>query len=272
MDWLRCATYDWVHNALQDGTLTEETIAFLKSAQTLGVTRAALFDFLKSDRWRFPRSNQKAKGVYRAFSPYRSCSSDPDKLKCSASELISLYGLLRHFFETQVPDADVLADARASFEAACHTIDLILMAKRRQADPAEVAPQLKAALANHMRLHLAAHGQDHIKPKHHWQMDIPDQLIKDGVVLDTFIIERTHLLVKGIADKVDNTSSFERSVLAGIINVMCNRAEPASLNFGVGSALFGRMAQLPGDHEVVVADRLSVFSLQVAPHIGTLLS
>ena len=39
------------------------------------------------------------------------------------------------------------------------------------------------------------------------------------MVLDTFVIERSHLKVKAVADGVDNTNRYERSVLAGVLNV-----------------------------------------------------
>ena len=48
-------------------------------------------------------------------------------------------------------------------------------------------------------------------------LDTPAQFLKDSVVLDAFVIERTHLAVKAIAEHVDNTRAFERSVLCGML-------------------------------------------------------
>ena len=42
----------------------------------------------------------------------------------------------------------------------------------------------------------AAYGEGWMKPKHHWQMDVPRHTQRDGLVLDAFVIERTHLAVK----------------------------------------------------------------------------
>ena len=102
----------------------------------------------------------------------------------------------------QVPVVPDLAAARLSFCAACDCIDLVLLAKRRVASPSAVEPQLQFALAKHLELHKLAHGVGAVKPKHHWQLDVPRQLSRDGLVLDAFIVERIHLQVKAIGDKV----------------------------------------------------------------------
>ena len=81
---------------------------------------------------------------------------------------------------------------------------------------ADAANLLDPAIANFFRAHQAAHGTASVKPKHHWLMDIPAQLRKDGLMLDAFVIERQHLFVKAVAEKVDNTSRYEGSVLASI--------------------------------------------------------
>ena len=100
---IEAVRYDWVHNALQDGTFTVEATEFLKSAATVGVTFAVLERFLADDAWRFPKAHKsKAKELHRVFSVWRSSAdSDETKIRGSASELLGLYGLLRHFVETR---------------------------------------------------------------------------------------------------------------------------------------------------------------------------
>lgn len=51
-----------------------------------------------------------------------------------------------------------------------------------------------------------AHGIRHILPKHHWMLDIPAQLVRDGLIADAFVIERQHLTVKVCAR---HTASFD---------------------------------------------------------------
>lgn len=99
-----------------------------------------------------------------------------------------------------------LVAARSSFNACCDCIDLILLAKRRIASPVDVGPQLQSALAKHLELHKLAHGVRAVKPKHHWQLDMARQLSRDGLVLDCFVVERIHLQVKAIGDKVSSVA------------------------------------------------------------------
>ena len=105
-----------------------------------------------------------------------------------------------------------------------------------------------------MAKHLHAYGNGHVIPKHHWNFDIPEQLEVDGMVLDTFAIERGHCLVKSIAELVKNTKSFETSVLSGVINQLFLRDH-------VGDRLVGRTARWQSD--IFVADRLECNQLQV---------
>ncbi len=104
-----------------------------------------------------------------------------------------------------------------------------------------------------------AHGTTHIRPKHHWLLDIPMQIARDGVVIDAFVVERQHLLVKGVADNVRNTTSFERSVTAGTLNASFERAKEATC----GDYLLGARGPLPGCRGVLVADRMTVFGFDV---------
>ena len=67
---------------------------------------------------------------------------------------------------------------------------------------------------------------------------------------------------QGIADQVKNTTTFERSVMAGVANVCMQRvAEMQS-----GDQLLGRRSDLPGCHGVAVADRLVSGDLEISRH------
>ncbi len=249
------------HSMMQNCTFTEEVHLFLMSCGPLGVTRADIHGFLKDDGWQFPHfSKGKSKQLHRVFDVQRVSATEPDKIRCSCSEMLGLYGLLWHFFETRVGDRPEVRAEHTSFKAACHVMDLILQAKRCLARPAEAAVQLEAAIGAQLRLHIAAYGTDHVKPKHHWLLDVPAQMQRDGCVLDAFIIERTHLTVKGIAEHVKNTHDFERAVMRGVTTMAFQSAATATY----GDSLLGKVAVLPGYPSVLVADRMKLFTLQIA--------
>ena len=184
----------------------------------------------------------------------------PAKSEAACSELLGLYGLLRHFCELRVRDGGAVQAEYRSCLAACEILDLILITKRCTADVVQAANRLAVAASEHLRLHIVAYGTVHVKPKHHWTLDVPAQILRDGCVLDAFIIERTHLLVKSIAEHVRNTSGYERSVLSGVLSRDFKTAEATSL----GDSLLGKVADLPGHPGIRVADKMAIFTFEVA--------
>jgi len=94
----------------------------------------------------------------------------------------------------------------------------------------------------------------------HWLLDVAQQLARDKIVLDAFVIERTHLRVKAVAEPIKNTRVFERSVLASLASVTWNRASTDA----AGNGLLGRTSALPELAGAVVADRMEFYSIEVA--------
>jgi hypothetical protein len=248
---IEVATYDWMHNTFQEGVFTVETQAFLGAA---GIQRARVEQMLADDAWRFPGSAEvKARQLHRIFDDRRVSA------ECHCAELLGVYGLLRHFIETEVEDVPALQAHRRSFLAICKVLDLLLKAKHGFADARSAASALRAATCEHLRLHKAAYGEALVRPKHHWMLDVPEQLARDGLVLDAFVVERTHLKVKAVAEHVRNTRSFEASVLASLSTACWNKA--AAL-IGTG-CLLGNVAPLPGCPGAVVADRMDVLGCEM---------
>ena len=105
----------------------------------------------------------KGKLLWRIFSKHRLDSNDEvDKVRASASELLGLYSLLRHFFATQVDHTPALQPNLDSFQACCDVLDCILAAKKHLVSPREVADTLRAKIARFMKVHPGSqsHGRD----------------------------------------------------------------------------------------------------------------
>ena len=117
------------------------------------------------------------------------------------------------------------------------------------------------AISHFCRLHQIAYGSGYIKPKHHWMMDIPRQLVRDRCVLDAFVIERTHQVVKGIATHVDNTHLYERSVLAGVTTKAFQASDD---KLAAVDGLMGRTRGLPGCPGALVSKKLRIFGTEIA--------
>ena len=67
----------------------------------------------------------KSKQLHRVFSEYRDKTrQEKSKLNASASEVLGLYSLLRHYVDTHIEGHDVLANERDVFYAACAIVDI----------------------------------------------------------------------------------------------------------------------------------------------------
>ena len=248
--------YDWVHTFLQDGILTGEAWLLIRAAESIGVSSQADVSVFLQEGWTVPLSRRKrGRCLWRIFDRYGSeANMKSDKLKCSASELLSLYILLRHFAETRLAGDARLSGKLQSFYLACKAVDTILCAKRGDTPLDQAGQLLKCCLRDYLAAHIREYGEEHVKPKAHWGFDVSDQLMQDTWVFDAFVIERLHLRVKCIAENVHNLTSFEASVLSGLLNSHSTRAR----DLAPGCGLLGRTAPLPGEPDILLSDHLEV--------------
>jgi hypothetical protein len=258
VDIFSTCLYDWMHSALQNGVITEEVFLYTQACSSAGHTPASLEKFIRDD-WTFPMSTRaKGQGLYHIFDKFRSKASDKaDRLKASASEMLGVYGLIRHWSATIVGHVDRISPQRQSFDAGCAVVDLILQAKRVVVSANDASGALVRLMSTHLRLHKAAYGVDHIKPKHHWLLDFAQQLGEVGCVIDAFIIERLHLRVKRQEHLVKELRVFEVSVLAGIVNIQFDEAAKP-LSSGLRGSPYTYQGVDVADHIVVGSLRLSV--------------
>ena len=253
--------YDWVHNTLAHGVLTTEAALLLSAAEPLGVSRNTIEEFLKDPAWQFCKAHAATcKKLHRMFSHWRLSSTDPTKLNVCASELLSLYGFLRAFINVRLKDMPEVADQVASFNACCRLVDTIVKCKRGLTSVSEAAREVQRLACDHMKAFIRAYGTGPVKPKAHWNIDVAAQFLQDNAVVDMFIVERTHLDVKRIADNVRNTARFERSVLS---RLLAETLSPAIPN-GCPHSLHGNVRQVADC--TWVSDRLTSYGMHV--HIG----
>jgi hypothetical protein len=136
----------------------------------------------------------------------------------------------------------------------------VLLAIKQGLVPADDgAAQLEVATQHFMVLHQRCYGSQHLKPKHHWLMDLGPQVRRDRMILDAFVIERQHLLVKSVAEHVRNTSKFEVSVLSSLINAQIRTVRELKM----GDELMGRTSLLEGMPSVLVANKMAIHSFTV---------
>lgn len=89
VDPIATLTLDWVHSALQTGTLTVEMTEMMRCLAPLGIRHADVKAFLSDSGWCFPGAYQrKGRELWRVFDSHRASSEDASKARfthCSLS-------------------------------------------------------------------------------------------------------------------------------------------------------------------------------------------
>ena len=75
-------------------------------------------------------------------------------------------------------------------------------------------PLLRKAIVEHLEKHRSVYGSVDLLPKHHFALHLPQQIARDKALTDTFVVERSHLLPRGIANEIDNSISFDKSTVS----------------------------------------------------------
>ena len=221
--WPTAFQYDWVHTMLSGGVLMNATWTLLARCDELRHPgQEALCDVLHG--WVCPKqvryTGRDVRQLWRFFDTRsRAENRRREGIRCSASELLTLARCIEEFVAAKVPEDERLSAEKAFFAAAVRTVDLLMMVKQGRVPCAaaadEVARSCQAQLANFIELNGAAA----VTPKFHWAFDIAEQLRSTDFLMDAFVIERLHLRCKGVADNIKNTTSYEASVCAGIVNL-----------------------------------------------------
>ena len=76
------------------------------------------------------------------------------------------------------------------------------MCKALDSAPEPLIQRLAGLQRQHLQDHKAAHGEEHLKPKHHFSLRIPAQIARHGVLLDTFVLELKRKFLKQIGSDV----------------------------------------------------------------------
>ena len=75
---------------------------------------------------------------------------------------------------------------------------------------------LQKAIVEHLEKHRSVYGSLDFLPKHHFALHLPQQIARDQALTDTFVVERSHLLPRQIANEIDNSTTFEKSTITRV--------------------------------------------------------
>ena len=133
-------------------------------------------------------------------------------MKLLASDCLTMYPLLRRF--TEIYLMDFLPDRANVFLALCDVADALAKAKHQQYSCRRtMANQIRDLVHRYLKARQQLDGDGNTIPKHHCLSHLSDQLLLDGLLLDTWVLERMHLLLKGHEEHILHSKKFEQTVI-----------------------------------------------------------
>lgn len=210
------STFDSMHCYYSHGAAAVEMNLFLEACAKKANLRFAQFEaFCKAD-WRI--SHHAVPHAGAVFSASREKAwKDAGSFKGMASELLAVYPLVRKLSETVLAHKENMQLELASFRCMHEIVNLLQKIKDSCKADDDLCKQLQAAQRKHLKLFVEVYGTEHVLPKHHFSLHIPQQIKRDGLLLDTFVLERKHRVVKAEASLVASLHKYERSVLARVL-------------------------------------------------------
>jgi hypothetical protein len=204
--------FDWAHTLLQNGNGDDEFGKFMKamwaSRKTHSCTYSQLGEYVA--KWSFPKARGKLLHLFDVEHIKRWHNSGD--FSCSSSEFLALQPILSRYLKKVIRPqvANTINEQRVeSMIAVLDVIDLCVKCRV----PGRVAPTtLMAAIVKHLDLFIQVYGEDAVKPKHHYSLHLPLQLLIFGALLSTLVLERKHRAFKRYARGRTNLRNFEVGV------------------------------------------------------------
>lgn len=186
-------TYDFMHCFWSGGIIGCELVLLLNRASEFGVQQRHIRLFLAAD-WKHSHGIRNAKNWFsdtgEAFAGFRG----------NASDLIGVLPVLEYFVSRVLAGVAELAKETSSFVQLCFAARLLKKAKSYRIIPLELIADIKIALSKHQQLYVEAYTEASCLPKHHYSLHLGEQLERDRFLLDTFVHERKHRLLKQTYD------------------------------------------------------------------------
>ena len=232
-----CETYqhDSMHGLYVDGAVNLVVYLLFETFIRIGIDVYSVFCEFVS-RWTWPA---RAAGDHLAdiFTHARAEKHRAAKhIKCQASDLLSLIGVLAHFTKTVLMaaarDNEDCVNACSAFLALVEVCELIAATVRYEVKPARLLGKVHRTL----ELFVAAFGLEWLTPKLHWMLHYAETLAKNGRLFNCFCLERKHKVPKSYADDYKNiTRSSSKNILSEVVcHHLVKLKTPGVFDFTVG--------------------------------------
>lgn len=209
-----CAIFDCMHAFFSHGGASTELHLFMTACKReLGIKYEHFEAFFQP--WVAPK-HVSALSVKQTFCKSREAAS-ADGFKGTASDVLAMFPLMRQFCEMVVAPTTKLVLEVASFRCMADVVEKLQLAKKMEYVPDAVVDVIMLLLSQHLHLFCQAYGVDEVKPKHHYAFHAVSQIKKFSFYTDCFVLERKHRQVKRHANLIQNSGSFEKSLLSRVL-------------------------------------------------------
>jgi hypothetical protein len=203
---------DWMHTMLSSGVASIELSLVLQELKNNGIAMSSVTKY--SFAFTLPKSRGRVSPEW--FSDKRIMT---DHLKTtSASENINIIRVLNAFLEDIVIPLDVARAHCKCFSMLAQIVDVMMLGPEGAAD---VHAQLQSLIVAHNKLFVELYA-DHVKPKLHHMLHIPDNIAFLGKLLSCFVTERKHRIVKARANHTYR--HMEHTVTLDLVNAFAEEA------------------------------------------------
>ena len=204
-----------MHCLWSNGIVGHALWDWLCEAKERSLIRFSHLDQWVNAEWSVPFAARKHFSIRRnLFCKKREKASDrKDGIKMHASDALTIYPLVRRFAE-KYGMTDDLAPYTQTLLALFDVADVLQQGKRQQyICRRTMAKLIKDLVLRYMKARFVTYGGDDTVPKHHCSMHLWSQFLEDGFLVDCWVLERMHLLLKEYAEDICNTRDFEGCVI-----------------------------------------------------------
>ena len=205
--------FDVMHVVASNGVLGVEIALLLgEMKKSVGAYFAEVRAFHIEERW-LPKTE--------VFSEVREKSCE-GHVKAGASELWSAYPLLRQFvlvaYGEGAPELHV-----QSFLLLCDIVDIFRDVMH--GGGVEAAANLRSLVLRYLRMFVTAYGIMHLKWKHHALVHLYKQILKDGLLLSCWVVERKNIAGKESMANNRSKKQIESTALSRMLNGQVRKLE-----------------------------------------------
>ncbi|CAE7259090.1 unnamed protein product [Symbiodinium sp. CCMP2592] len=204
--------HDWMHATCANGTLTLVLFLVLQTMQQAKVPAWQMLLF-RSDyvgQWTLPRATSMPHLSELFQKKKMEGSIAAKKFKCTASEALALYPIVRRWLRTGPMQRGQCMPACEAFLLMAEVVDMLHGAQRTQPiSRVQLLHAVEQALVGCVQ----AGWEHNMIKKFHWLLHMPDTLERFGQLPACWTLERKHRMVSRYASTVRNTQKYEQSLL-----------------------------------------------------------